>query len=134
MCKICLQKAVFTMGNGIISRFGNAFGLAREETSPGYYGPTAVNRPQLTIAVYSPASFDDVKLMSDALKEKRAVLVHFDRVDNALGRRIMDYMNGLGYALSARVEKVSEQIILYAPDNTAVEKEPSRTAKPSRWF
>ena len=121
------------MSNLLVKKFGSVLGLTNEDTAQGYLAPTAVNRPHLSIAVFSPRCFDDVKAMSDILKSNRAVLVHLDQVDSALSCRVIDYMNGVGYALNANAEKVSEKVILYAPAHASIEKA-QVASRSSRWF
>ena len=121
------------MSHGIIKKIGGALGFEDEE-SGGFGGPSPVARPQMKITVYSPREFADVKAIAESLLEKSAVLIYFENVGSDLCRRIIDYMNGVGYALEAKVEKISDNLVIYAPENATVEKEPPRAAKSSKWF
>ena len=122
------------MSQGIIKKFGSVLGFDDSDDYENITGPVAVTRPQFKITVYTPKEFDDLKQMADSLLARSAVLIHFDKVDTNLRRRIIDYMNGLGYAVNAQVEKVSESIILYVPDNSTIEREVLIKAKSSKWF
>ena len=121
------------MSQGIIKKFGSVLGFEESEDFE-MTGPVPVSRPQFKISVYSPKEFDDLKQMADSLLERSAVLIHFDKVDSNLRRRIIDYMNGLTYAIGANVEKVADSIILYVPENSQIEKDKTRSSKSSRWF
>lgn len=121
------------MSQGIIKKFGSVLGFEESEEFE-MTGPVPVSRPQFKISVFSPKEFDDLRQMADALLDRSAVLIHFDKVDVNLRRRIIDYMNGLTYALGANVEKVSDTIVLYVPENSQIEKDKMRATKSSRWF
>ena len=122
------------MSNGIMKKFGSVLGFEDTEEYENLNGPVGVTRPQFKITVFTPREFDDLKQMADTLLARSAVLIHFDNVDTNLRRRIIDYMNGLGYALNAGVEKISESIVLYVPDNSIIEKEILIKTKSSKWF
>ncbi|MDR3348595.1 MAG: cell division protein SepF [Acidaminococcales bacterium] len=121
------------MASDIIKKIGGALGFEDEENKR--FGPLApVKRTQLRIVVYSPKEFGDVRSMAESLLERAAVLICFENVDDDLCRRIIDYMNGVGYALDARVEKISNRLVIYAPENAAIEKEMPPPAKSFKWF
>ncbi|MDR2006886.1 MAG: cell division protein SepF [Acidaminococcales bacterium] len=121
------------MSHDIIKKIGGAFGFEDEENKrAGALAP--VKRAQLRIIVYSPKEFGDVRAMAETLLEKAAVLIYFENIGNDLCRRIIDYMNGVGYALDARVEKISDHLVIYAPENAVIEKEIPRAAKSFKWF
>ena len=122
------------MSQGIIRKFGSVLGFDDSDDYESMMGPVAITRPQFKITVYTPKEFDDVKQLADSLMSRSAVLIHFDKVDSNMRRRIIDYMNGVGYAVNAQVEKVSESIILYVPDNSVIEKEVLIKTKSNRWF
>lgn len=104
------------MSQGVKARFGN-FGGSNEQTPSG---PMPVNRPQFKMVVYNPKKFDDVQAIADTLIAKAGVLIYFENMDLHLKCRIVDYMNGLSYALNAQAEKVSDSIVLYVPENAVV--------------
>jgi FtsZ-interacting cell division protein YlmF len=121
------------VSHGIIKKIGGAFGFENEETEV-FNGLAPVTRPQLKIAVYKPKEFEDVREIADALLARSAVLLHLENAGNDLARRMIDYMNGIGYAVSAKAEKITGDLIIYVPENAAVEKEPLRAVKSSKWF
>lgn len=122
------------MSNGIMRKFGSVLGFEEAEEYENISGPVAVTRPQFKITVFTPKEFEDLKQIADALIARSAVLIYFDEADNHLRRRIIDYMNGLGYALNAQVEKISESIVLYSPDNSIIERDVLIKTKSSKWF
>lgn len=76
----------------------------------------------LKVCVELPTSFDDVQQYADYLKNNVAVIVNYQEVDEATQVRISDFLNGVCYILGGSVQRVSEQVILYAYANIEVDK------------
>ncbi len=116
-----------------MKKFGSALGFDEADETENLQ-EVFVSRQQFKISVYSPKSFNDLKVIADSLLARSAVLICLDSVDSELRRRSIDYMNGMGYAVNAQVEKISENVILYAPDNAFIEKQYTPTSKSNKWF
>lgn len=69
-----------------------------------------------------PTSFDDVQQYADYLKGNVAVIVNYQQVDVATQQRMSDFLNGVCYVLGGAVQRISEQVILYAYGNIEVDK------------
>jgi len=84
------------------------------------------SRPQLTvhttkqaslkIKVYEPDSFEQVTRITDDLKDKKAVVVNFEKVDAVLQRRVCDFVNGACYVLDGDARRITGNIVLYVPE------------------
>jgi len=70
--------------------------------------------------IFKPASFEEVREITDEVKNRRAVIVNFERVDKETAKRILDFMAGSIYALNGTVKKIGPGIFLFAPDNVDV--------------
>jgi FtsZ-interacting cell division protein YlmF len=125
--------AVDNMSYNIIKK---ALGWEEEPEEEIRYGPMPVVREHFRIMALEPQKFDDVKDAADAFLERAIVVLRFAADSDAnLRRRSIDYMNGMGYALGAQVEKASENIVLYIPAHISLEKEqPRKSAKSRKWF
>ncbi len=126
------------MAQGIIKKFGSALGW-EDENSTGdeggeRSGPVLLTRPQFKLALFTPREFSDLKDIADALLNKSGVVISFEKVDTNLRRRIIDYMNGAGYAVGAHVEKITEQSVIYTPENAVIENERPVTVRNKKWF
>ena len=77
---------------------------------------------QLKVYVDLPTSFDDVQAYADYLKTNIAVVVNYQQVDAATQQRMSDFLNGVCYVLGGCVQRVSDQVILYAYANIEVDK------------
>jgi cell division inhibitor SepF len=62
----------------------------------------------------------DAQAAADRLKERRAVVVNFERTDEDVARRGIDFISGVTYALDGFYEKVGEKVFLFTPNNTAI--------------
>ena len=108
-------------------------GAPIEYTVPSYDTPpytkepeVKTSRPQLTvhttkhmalkIKLYEPDNFDQVSKIADDLKDKKAVIVNFEKADAALQRRVCDFVMGTCYVLDGDARRVTESIVLYVPD------------------
>lgn len=100
-----------------------------EEHEEQYVGPRLVKTGHLNIMVRTPRNFTDVREYADSLMGGAAILVSFEAVDAALKNRIFDYLNGVSYIVSASVEYISDDLLMYAPSQVTVAKE--KGVKPS---
>ena len=96
---------------------------ADEEREEKFAGPRLVKAGHLDIMVRTPRSFTDVREYADSLIAGSAILVSFEAVDGALKNRIFDYLNGVSYIVSASVEYISDDLLMYAPAQVTVAKE-----------
>lgn len=74
-------------------------------------------------AIYTRLTFrgmQDAQAAADRLKERRAVIVNFERTDEDVARRGVDFISGVTYALDGFYEKVGEKVFLFTPNNTAI--------------
>lgn len=75
---------------------------------------------ELRINVFAPQSFDDVRAIADNVREQKAAIVNYDRVDDAMQRRICDFMNGSCYVLDGEVRRISSNMVLYVPAGVSI--------------
>lgn len=94
-----------------------------EERVEEYAGPRLLKTGHLNIMVRTPKSFTDVREYADSLMSGSAILVSFEAVDAALRNRIFDYLNGVSYIVAASVSFISDDLLLYAPEQVEVNKE-----------
>ncbi len=73
------------------------------------------------VAVRQPQTFDDARIAADGLKEGRQQIVNLERTPQDLSERIIDFLNGVTYALNGFVEKVGDRVYLFAPSNTVID-------------
>lgn len=86
-------------------------------TNPSFVAPA----PEMKVAVFAPTKFEDAAAAVNALKEKRTVIVNFERTDAREQQRIFDFLNGACYVLDGGVTMISAGLILYSPSFVRVE-------------
>ena len=100
-----------------------------EEREEQYAGSRLIKTGRLNIIVRTRMSCTDGREDGGFRMGGAAILVSFEAVDAALKNRIFDYLNGVSYIVSASVEYISDDLLMYAPSQVTVAKE--KGVKPS---
>ena len=72
--------------------------------------------------------FEDAKLAADGLKGGEHQIVNLERATPQMAERIIDFLNGVCYALDGTVERVGDRVYMFVPANVAVEVDNGATA------
>lgn len=72
------------------------------------------------MVIYKPTSFEEVKEISDEVKNRRAVIVNMEKLDKDNAKRVLDFLSGSIYALNGTVKKIGAGIFIFAPDNVDI--------------
>lgn len=81
---------------------------------------SAVAAYKMKVIVIEPKSFDDAQEVANCLREKRPVVINFDKTDAEAAKRIIDFISGTTYALNGEIKKVGHNVFLCAPSNVNV--------------
>ena len=65
-------------------------------------------------------SFDECPRLVDSLKSKKPVIINLERIDMEVARKIFDFLSGATYALNGNVQKVANNIFIFAPANVDI--------------
>jgi len=76
--------------------------------------------------------FEDAKLAADGLKGGEYQIVNLERATPQMGERIIDFLNGVCYALDGTVERIGEKVYMFVPANVIVEIDNGATANTTR--
>lgn len=68
-----------------------------------------------------PRAFSEAQQIADYLKAKNQVVVNFKRVTTDVSKRIMDFLNGIIYAIDGNMQKLGPGIVLCAPKGYDIE-------------
>lgn len=79
--------------------------------------PAKVNH----VSIRLPVTFEDARLSADGLKEGRQQIINLEKTPQEMSERIIDFLNGVTYALNGFVEKVGDRVYLFAPSNVVIE-------------
>ncbi|MEG6584600.1 cell division protein SepF [Dendrosporobacter sp. 1207_IL3150] len=117
---------------GLIHKLTNFLMPIEEEADSKSLGNSAA-RPNFTVHsnaadelklfIAVPRNFDDAKGFADRLKAKEAIIVNYEHVDQATQQRIGDFLNGVCYITAGAVQRISDNSIIYVPENVDINKE-----------
>ena len=68
-----------------------------------------------------PRAFSEAQQIADYLKGRNQVVVNFKRVTSDVSKRIMDFLNGIVYAIDGTMQKLGRGIVLCAPKGFEIE-------------
>ena len=88
-------------------------------------------RSKMKVVVIEPKSFDDVQQVANCLKEKRPVVINFERTDADVAHRIIDFISGTTYAIAGDIKKLGHNVFLCAPSNVSVSYTQDRGSIPT---
>ena len=74
----------------------------------------------MKLFVTEPKSFDDCPKMVDNLKSRKPVIINLEKIESDVARKIFDFLSGATYALDGNVQKVANNIFIFAPNNVDV--------------
>ena len=75
--------------------------------------------------------FEDAKAAADGLKTGEQQIVNLERATPQMTERIIDFLNGVCYALDGTVERIGEKVYMFVPANVTVEVDEGVTATSS---
>lgn len=109
---------------------GDSIQVERPSYTAAAHMQTEKLRPQLTVhttkmselkvQIYAPRNFDQVTAIADDLKDGKACVVNYEKIEADEQRRICDFVNGVCYVLDGCAKRVSGQIVLYVPNGVDV--------------
>ena len=92
--------------------------LPRPQASSRTFGNSATN--PFKLVVIEPKSFDESSKLVDSLKSRKPVIVNLEKVESDTARKIFEFLNGATYALNGSVQKVANNIFIFAPENVDI--------------
>lgn len=77
-------------------------------------------RGKMKLIVNEPAAFDDCSKIVDNLKNNKPVIINLEKIDTDIAKRIFDFVSGATYALDGSVQKVANNIFVFAPETVDI--------------
>ena len=103
---------------------------AQKSLSSGRYNTTNVVSMQdrkvraitnaFKLVVIEPQGFEECSRLVDSLKARKPIIVNLEKLDADLARKIFDFLGGATYALNGNVQKVANNIFIFAPENVDI--------------
>lgn len=75
------------------------------------------------LMVIEPNGFDECSKLVDSLRSRKPIIVNLEKLDSDTARKIFDFLGGATYALNGNVQKVANNIFIFAPENVAISAE-----------
>lgn len=72
------------------------------------------------MVVIEPKSLDECRKLIDNLRSRKPVIINLERVETELARKMFDFLSGAIYALSGNVQRVTQNIFIFAPNNVNI--------------
>ena len=73
-----------------------------------------------TLVVIEPKNFDECPKLVDSLKAKRPVVINLEKIETETAKKIFDFLSGATYALNGNVQKVANNIFIFAPEKVDI--------------
>lgn len=75
---------------------------------------------EASIAILPASSFAHAQKAADRLKQGEAQIVNLEGTSPEIAARLIDFLNGVTYALGGAVERVSEGAYLFTPESVQI--------------
>jgi cell division inhibitor SepF len=72
------------------------------------------------LVAVTPENFGEVEKMGEQLKKKRTLVVNFENMDAEEAKRTVDFLSGVIFALNGSLQKISQEIFVFAPAGVAL--------------
>ena len=82
------------------------------------------------LILLEPKSFEECPKLVDSLKGRKPVIVNLEKLETEIAKKIFDFLSGATYALNGNVQKVANNIFIFAPDNVDIAGGQESTSKP----
>ena len=90
------------------------------QSAPSARETTTVTNMKMKVIVIEPKTFDDAQQVANNLREKKPVVINFEKTEAEDAKRIIDFISGTTYALNGEIKKVGHNVFLCAPSNVNV--------------
>lgn len=81
---------------------------------------SVANTSAFKLVLIEPKSFEECPKLVDSLKGRRPVIINLEKLETEVARKIFDFMSGATYALNGNVQKVANNIFIFAPENVDI--------------
>ena len=72
------------------------------------------------LVLIEPKSFDECPKLVDGLKGRRQIIINLEKIETETAKKIFDFLSGATYALNGNVQKVANNIFIFAPESVDI--------------
>ena len=111
------EKESFTMSH---ERSDSSRNVVDFQSAASARESSSVTNMKMKVIVIEPKTFDDAQQVANNLREKKPVVINFEKTEADDAKRIIDFISGTTYALNGEIKKVGHNVFLCAPSNVNV--------------
>lgn len=75
------------------------------------------------LKVVKPEDYENQTQIADHVINRRTVILNLEETNKETARRLLDFLNGVAYAIQGQVKRVSERTFVIAPSNIVISPE-----------
>ena len=103
------------------SSYSTARGESKDSKTPQNQNRGVTqNTAPFKLVVIEPKAFDECPKLVDSLKSKKPVIINLEKLESDTARKIFDFLSGATYALNGNVQKIANNIFVFAPENVDI--------------
>ena len=72
------------------------------------------------MVVIEPKNIDECRKLIDNLRANKPVIINLEKVETDLARKMFDFLSGATYALKGNIQRINQNIYLFAPHNVNI--------------
>ena len=87
------------------------------------------------MVVIEPKNIDECRKLIDNLRANKPIIINLEKVETDLARKMFDFLSGATYALKGSIQRINQNIYLFAPHNVNIKAMVDRATeagKPSK--
>lgn len=73
------------------------------------------------ILIVTPKTLSEVQDIIDNLRNRQAIIVEFNRINEKYAERILDFLNGAIYALGGCEQRIADNMFLFTPGGVSIQ-------------
>lgn len=118
---------------------GNDISTIKNSTKSAVAASKVVNLhggSQMKVVIVEPKKYEDVTIIADHLRQKKAVIVNLEGLAQDVDTRkaIFYFMSGAVYVLDGTIQKVSKAIFILAPNNVDIDANMKKELESKAFF
>ena len=72
------------------------------------------------MVVIEPKNIDECRKLIDNLRANKPIIINLEKVETDLARKMFDFLSGATYALKGSIQRINQNIYLFAPHNVNI--------------
>ncbi len=127
---------------GIVDKFWTWLGVQNEEISEEIYElPDTTSKESkdnkknianivsihtnktMKVVVVEPEKFEEAQLFADHLRNRKQLIINFEKTPQDISQKIIDFLSGTTYALDGDSQQVGPHIFIFTPSNVEISRD-----------